>query len=310
MVMEIMTTRRGSGFRRATGSGEEEEVGARQAAGSDEGWLRLRCAAVAGSGGALLCVDGEEEGVGGNSKAEEAAGKNGKQRLMTCGSGGRVAGGCEKEVAVVGCSGCSGRWQGWQGWPAVMKRRGGTTVASGGRSSRGRGSSGGKDGRGEGCGSRVERNRAAIVRQGRQRERRRQQRQGKRRQRPAAGGDEAVEEEGGCARVEQRPRRVWLRLRLWLRRKEEGSDSPARVAVVGEKKTGWMGVAVSTTEAQMRCGSRKRRRCHCAPTGKKELAAATKQRRQRGRMAGSGLRRVAATAGEEQGRRGKARKRW
>ncbi|RWV92398.1 hypothetical protein GW17_00045236 [Ensete ventricosum] len=106
MVMEMLTTRRGSGFWRATGSDEEEEVGARQAAGSDEGWLRLRWlqreedeeGMVGGDYGskeaeaALLCADGEEEGVGGNSNAEEATGKNGRH----------------------------GRWQ---GWPVVMKRR-------------------------------------------------------------------------------------------------------------------------------------------------------------------------------------------
>ncbi|RZR70846.1 hypothetical protein BHM03_00001930 [Ensete ventricosum] len=102
---------------------------------------------------ALLCVDGEEEGVGGSSKAEEVAGKQ-WQRGRMAGSGPRrvaaAAGGCKKEAATVGCSGCSGRWQ---GWPAVIKRRGGTAVAGGGRSSRE--STGDKDGRGEGCGSRV-----------------------------------------------------------------------------------------------------------------------------------------------------------
>ncbi|RRT31881.1 hypothetical protein B296_00057070 [Ensete ventricosum] len=85
------------------------------------------------------CANGEEEGVGGSSKAEEAAGKQ-RQWGRRAGSDPRwvavTVGGCEKEVAAVGCSGCSGRWQ---GWPVVMKRRGGTTVVGGGRSSRGRG---------------------------------------------------------------------------------------------------------------------------------------------------------------------------
>ncbi|RWW01838.1 hypothetical protein GW17_00035103 [Ensete ventricosum] len=111
MVMEMLTTRRGSGFRRATGSGEKEEVGARQAEGSGEGWLRLRWlqreedeeGTTEGDCGsndrgtdalrqqeaeaALLCVDGEE-GVGGSSKAEEAAGKQ-RQRGRMAGSGPR-----------------------------------------------------------------------------------------------------------------------------------------------------------------------------------------------------------------------------
>ncbi|RRT40255.1 hypothetical protein B296_00013733 [Ensete ventricosum] len=112
--MEMLTTRRGSGFWRATGSGEEEEVGARQAAGSDEGWLRLRWLqreedeeGMVGGGSsydkgtdalrqqeaeaALLCVD-REEGVGDNSKAEEAAGK---QRWR-----GRMAGSGPRRVAA------------------------------------------------------------------------------------------------------------------------------------------------------------------------------------------------------------------
>ncbi|RRT40007.1 hypothetical protein B296_00027412 [Ensete ventricosum] len=96
MVMEMLTTRRGSGFWRATGSDEEEEVGARQAVGSDEGWLRLRWLqreedeeGMAGGDygskeaeAALLCADGEEGGVGGSSKAEEATRKNGRHGLQ------------------------------------------------------------------------------------------------------------------------------------------------------------------------------------------------------------------------------------
>ncbi|RZR88968.1 hypothetical protein BHM03_00016625 [Ensete ventricosum] len=200
MVVEMLTTRRGSGFRRAKGSGEEEEVGARQAAGSDEGCLQLR----------WLQREEDEEGTAGGDCGNKGAGAATTEAQMRCGSRKRRRRYCastgKKELAAA----------------AKQRRQRGRIAGSGSR---------------------------RVV--------------------AATGGDEAVEEEGGCARVEQRPTRVWLR--LWLRRKEEGSDSPTRAAVVGEKKTGWM-----------RCGSRKRRRRHCAPTGKKELAAATKQRKQRG----------------------------
>ncbi|RRT44377.1 hypothetical protein B296_00010295 [Ensete ventricosum] len=118
------------------------------------------------------------------------------------------------------------------------------------------------------------------------------------------GSDE--EEEVG-ARQAARSGEEWLRLR-WLQREDDeegttGGDCDSK------------GAAVVTIEAQMHCDSRKQRRCNCASMGKKELLAAAKKRRQlgkqwqRGRMAGSNPRRVAATAGEEQGRRGKARKR-
>ncbi|RRT71914.1 hypothetical protein B296_00006488 [Ensete ventricosum] len=66
-----------------------------------------------------------------------------------------------------------------------------------------------------------------------------------------------------------------------------------------------MGAVTSTIEARMRCDSRKRRRRYCASMGK-EWAAVAKQRRQRGRVAGSGQRRVATTTGRSRGgRRGK-----
>ncbi|RRT77306.1 hypothetical protein B296_00001949 [Ensete ventricosum] len=133
MVMEMLTTRRGSWFRRATGSDEEEEVGARQAAGSGEGWLRLR----------WLQREEDEEGTVGGDYGSKGATTTAIEAQMCCGSRKRrwcyyaptgkkkelaaaakqrrrSAGDCEKEVVAVDCSGCSGRWQ---GWPAVMKRR-------------------------------------------------------------------------------------------------------------------------------------------------------------------------------------------
>ncbi|RZS04130.1 hypothetical protein BHM03_00034421, partial [Ensete ventricosum] len=122
MVMEMLTTRRGSGFWRATGSDEEEEVGARQAAGSDEGWLRLRWlqreedeeGMVGGDYGskeaeaALLCADGEEEGVGDNSNAEEATGKNGRHDR----GGDDLRGEGQQRSVGGGCRwGGAGQWQ-------------------------------------------------------------------------------------------------------------------------------------------------------------------------------------------------------
>ncbi|RWW36639.1 hypothetical protein BHE74_00058317, partial [Ensete ventricosum] len=80
----------------------------------------------------------------------------------------------------------------------------------------------------------------------------------------------------------------------WLQREEdeEGAAGGEGVAAAvwlkhGCAPTGWgcrrqIGAATPTTEARIRCDSRKRRRCYTAPTGKKEWAAATKQRRQRG----------------------------
>ncbi|RWV77164.1 hypothetical protein GW17_00062050 [Ensete ventricosum] len=109
----------------------------------------------------------QQQSRGGNGEQWQAATHDGWQRWEVGsreegekqGRGGDQVGVCDRGLQAamrrrlrVGCSSCSGRWQGWS---TVMKRRGGTTMADGGRNSRGRGSSGGKDGRGEGCGSRV-----------------------------------------------------------------------------------------------------------------------------------------------------------
>ncbi|RZS27356.1 hypothetical protein BHM03_00060844 [Ensete ventricosum] len=86
MVVEMLTTRRGSGFRQATGSDEEEEV---RVAGSSKQRGPTRDALWQQEAEAvLLCADGEEV-VGGSSKAEEVTGNNGRQRPTTGGNGGR-----------------------------------------------------------------------------------------------------------------------------------------------------------------------------------------------------------------------------
>ncbi|RRT84035.1 hypothetical protein B296_00001996 [Ensete ventricosum] len=75
------------------------------------------------------------------------------------------------------------------------------------------------------------------------------------------------------ARQAARSGEGWLWLR-WLQREEDEEGT------VGGN-CGSKGVATATTEAQMRCGNKKRRRRYCASTGK-ELATTAKQRRQRG----------------------------
>ncbi|RWV82589.1 hypothetical protein GW17_00055897, partial [Ensete ventricosum] len=170
---------------------------------------------------------------------------------------------------------------------------------------------------------RGERKRAAIVRRGlRQRERRRQQ--------PTVGSGGRLW--GGDIEGGRRQRRLWAleeEDRMGAAVVEEGATAvDAGVAATvwlkhGCAPTGWgcrrqMGAAATMTEARMHCGSRKRRRRYYAPAGK-EWAATAKQRRQRGRVAGSGQRRVApawemagmAGSDEEEGRNygGRQRKR-
>ncbi|RWW12646.1 hypothetical protein GW17_00023678 [Ensete ventricosum] len=76
MVTEMLTTRRDNEFRRATGCGEEEEVGARHAAGSGEGWLRLR----------WLQREEDEEGTAGGDCGSKGAAAATTEAQMRCGS--------------------------------------------------------------------------------------------------------------------------------------------------------------------------------------------------------------------------------
>ncbi|RWW61876.1 hypothetical protein BHE74_00031019 [Ensete ventricosum] len=76
MVTEMLTTRKGSGFRRATGFGEKEEVGTRQAAGSGEGWLRLR----------WLQREEDEEGMTGGDYGSKGAAAATTEAQMRCSS--------------------------------------------------------------------------------------------------------------------------------------------------------------------------------------------------------------------------------
>ncbi|RWW70206.1 hypothetical protein BHE74_00022125 [Ensete ventricosum] len=125
--MEMLTTRRGSGFWRATGSGEEE-VGARQAAGSSEGWLRLR----------WLQREEDEEGTAGGDCSSKGAVATMTEAQMHCGSRKQRRRYCAptrmKELAIVakqrrqrGSSGSGEEWQamaheGWQQWQVRSKK--------------------------------------------------------------------------------------------------------------------------------------------------------------------------------------------
>ncbi|RWV81122.1 hypothetical protein GW17_00057487 [Ensete ventricosum] len=151
-VVEMLTIRRGSGFRRATGSGEEEEVGA---TGSGEGWLRLlatvgQCCdrggcrgkkmrrarleettAARGDGCNLrlrLYDDGEEEWATVTRLRVGRQQRQGKRRRQRgSGRGGWAALEGAATVALDGEGSGSGRatgfsrWQQWQGGETTMR---------------------------------------------------------------------------------------------------------------------------------------------------------------------------------------------
>ncbi|RRT65217.1 hypothetical protein B296_00019431 [Ensete ventricosum] len=135
MVMEMLTTRRGSGFWRATGSGEEE-VGARQAARSGEGWLRLR----------WLQREEDEEGTARGDCSGKGAVATMTEAQMHCGSRKQRRRYCAptgmKELAVAAkqrrqrrSSGSGEEWKavahdGWQ-WRQVRSREEGVKQGRG-----------------------------------------------------------------------------------------------------------------------------------------------------------------------------------